>query len=219
MSVVPFLVTLAFWVPAAVRGIDYNDAYECSSAPNPACYVEQRATVEAVDMSGEGNSAQHYLVLSGFGEVYLTSGFGVWDTANAGDVASARVFRGVVDAVEVRGVTSQTRYSPDVLAKRLTGVLVGTFGLILVALFLWAAAGKGRMFVRSGVVYALWGGLSGVALAFAIAFGPTWLWLTGLVASAVIAVLIAIEFAVLQPRIAAREAEEAQDADVAERTR
>lgn len=208
MVVVPFLVTLAFWVPAAIRGIDYYDAHECSSTPNPACSVEQRATVEAVDSSVPGNGSQFYLVLSGFGEVYLTSDSGAWDTAHVGDVATVRIYRGVVDAVEIRGVTSQTRYSPEVPAKRLTGVLIGTFGLILAACFLWAA-NRFRMFVRSGMVFAWWGGLSGVGLGFTVGLGPSWLWLTGFGVSALIAGLITIEFAVLQPRIAARDAEQA----------
>lgn len=117
----------------------------------------------------------------------------------------ATIWRGAVTAIEVRGVTSATKSSPDEAVTFLTGVLTALFGVLLGAVLL-AVRDRIRWLERCGGIYAVWAGMSGVVLGIALVAGPVWLWPILLILSALVAGLIAVEFFISQPRIAARTA-------------
>lgn len=206
VSILILAVVTAFWAPFAVRAFDYDDAYRCSSTPDAACYTQQRDVVLTVGLEGGSRSknALAYLVLEHFGRINLTSSSGAWSVARAGDTATLQTYRGVLDAIEVRGVTSETPHNPNLSVKHATGFEIAAFALLLCSLFLYAHD-RVRWFRPCGEVFALWAFASGFALSFIVAMTSQLVWEVFLGISLACGVLIGVEYFVLRPlRAAAR---------------
>jgi hypothetical protein len=211
-STLIFLAMTVVVTPFVVRGFDFNAAYKCSAAPNPACYTEQSDEVRTVGEDGIGKSAQPYIVLRNSGKFYVSSMPGLWASARAGDPATVWIYHGDVVTIEALGKTAELSSNPDLAARHVTGFEVAALGLLLCSL---ASHARGRLswFTRCAQIYAVWALVSGVVVGLAVGEGPVpAVWMGFSATSLVIGILIGIEFFVLQPRIAAREAEEAEAA-------
>jgi hypothetical protein len=204
-SGVALIALMCFWIPALVTAMDFDSAPTCNAAPNSTCVVRQETTVQQVGSTPKGRSTNYWIALTGFGQILLPSEDDAWKTAHAGDPAVAVIWRDRVAAIEVRGVTSATDESPDEQVNAWTAAFVVALGALTGAILL-AVRDRVRWLARCGPAYPLWALFSGVGIGLAIVINNVLLWIATPLLSAVVAVLIAVEFFVLQPRVEADRA-------------
>jgi hypothetical protein len=80
--------------------------------------------------------------------------------ARAGDPATVRVYRGVIDTIEVRGLTAETPQNPNRGLKHASAFEVVAIGLLLLSLAMYMGE-RVPWFARSADVYAGWAVFSG----------------------------------------------------------
>lgn len=201
-GLIAFLVVVGFWIPVFGSELAYHSARPCTSKSTSSCLSKQVAVVQSVDAVTAGKSSSYYLTLSGLGQIEMTSDDAAFAAAHVGDTAVATIWRDKVTEVRVRGVTSATQDSPREIFQELTGVLLAALGLLLGAA-ITVVRYHVRFLVKTGGAYTAWSLVSGVALGASVASGNVWLYVLVPVLSAIVAVLIPVEFFVLQPRIEA----------------
>ena len=200
-----FAVTAGFWLAATLASAEYDSAPRCAGPAGPSCVAVESSVVESVEATAAGKSDDYWITLTGFGRIQMPSADKAYETAQPGDPATVTIWKGLVATIEVRGVTCATQDNPDEGSRDLTAILLATFGALLAAVLL-AVRDRVRWLKVCGGAYPFWALLSGIAVGIGYAAGPFWLWPIVLAVSGIVAGLIALEFFVLQPRLAARNA-------------
>jgi len=131
---VTFAAVCATVVCAMVLGTDerglqaYENAPICASGQNVGCRAEIPVTVEDRGQSGSTKDPTYYVDVSGAapadGQIDLPSQSALWNSATAGDSATAIVWDGVVTRIDDNGVDGDTSQAPGIRVVLVQGLLI-----------------------------------------------------------------------------------------------